>query len=172
MPTQYFTYSHFIIDSFHAELLCMKYRENSHRKNMYILLLLLSVIHAISKYRGLINYVTEQYWLNYCSSRIYIFRSPYSKSLASCPGYLSATVDPNLEAKRGRGSTRDQRHQRDATGVTRFVSHASRTLPTLCPAPSVRTATVKKQHRHGKWRVRETPACKHQIRPGNVSRAG
>ena len=41
------------------------------------------------------------------------------------PRLPPAGVDPNLEAKRGRGSTRGERHQGDATGVTSSVSSSA-----------------------------------------------
>ena len=47
------------------------------------------------------------------------------KDYTTCLGCLPAGVDPNLEAKRGRGSTRGERHQGDATGVTSSVSSSA-----------------------------------------------
>ena len=89
------------------------------------------------------------------------------------PGCLTAGVDPNLEAKRGRGSTRGERHRRDTTGVTCSVSSSApmvftvQALLSLCPKPSIPTATANMQHRLGKRREREAP-----LRPGNGSRTG
>ena len=94
------------------------------------------------------------------------------------PGCLPAGEDPNLGAKRGRGSTRGERHQRDATGVTSSVSGSVpmvftvQALLSLRPEPSIPTAMASKRHRRGKRREREAPASKHQIRPGNGCRAG
>ena len=99
-------------------------------------------------------------------------------TLLFLPGCLPAGVDPNLEAKRGRGSTKGERYQRDATGVTWSVSSSApmvftvQALLSLHPELSVPTATANRQHRLGKRREREAPASKHQIRPGNGSRTG